>query len=50
MLSVKVLMVGDTWRKSLLYKNWGSGSSDETAWRGLGELGGGGLGLVHLTP
>ena len=46
--SVYNLLMGATWRKSLLDQTWGMGSSGEMAWRGSGELGGGGLGLVDL--
>ena len=42
--------MGVTLIKSLLDQTWGMGSSGEMAWRGSGELGGGYLGLVNLTP
>ena len=42
MLSVYNLLMGVTWRKSLLDRTWGIGSS--------GKLGGGGFGLFDLTP
>ena len=39
--SIYNLLMGVTWRNSLLDQNWGIGSS--------GELGGWGLGLIDLT-
>ena len=42
MSSVYILLVGVTWKKSSLDQNWGIGSSS--------KLGGGGFGLVDLTP
>ena len=42
MLSVYNVLMGMTWIKSSLDRTWGIGSS--------GELGGGGFGLVEITP